>query len=247
MTSIPFIRAVSDPQWLAENLRVQFRRRLARRRPLLRADIDRYAVPLASVWWVLGISPAEHEPVIGHAWREQTLAPESSHDASENLLEVVWAVTRHRRPLVVVETGVAQGLTSAVFLAAMDANGSGHLHSIDLPSLRAADARPGAAVPDALRGRWSLHLGSSRRLLPVLLRDLKTIDLFLHDADHTYDSQMEEYRTAWPSIIPGGLLLSDDVCNRAFVDFAEGLELMPYLVAQGKSSPLGILIKPGGD
>jgi hypothetical protein len=41
---------------------------------------------------------------------------------------------RSLKPRVIVETGVASGLSSAHILRALAANGTGTLHSIDLPN-----------------------------------------------------------------------------------------------------------------
>ena len=45
----------------------------------------------------------------------------------------LYAIFRHLRPQVAVETGVANGFSTAFALLALDHNGEGHLHSVDLP------------------------------------------------------------------------------------------------------------------
>jgi hypothetical protein len=62
------------------------------------------------------------------------------------------------------------------------------------------------------------------------VRELSAVDIFLHDADHTYRSQIEEYRTVWPALREGGLLISDDVWNTALVDFAAEVGERPLLI-----------------
>jgi hypothetical protein len=135
----------------------------------------------------------------------------------------------------------------AVAQSGMDNLGHGALYSIDLPALEyEGRAEIGEAVPERLRRRWTLKLGPSRILLPVLAARIAPIDIFLHDADHTYASQIEEYRAVWPHLRRGGLLLSDDVDNSAFVDFAAEVGAKPYLIREpGNSrSAIGILAKP---
>ena len=81
--------------------------------------------------------------------------------------------------------------------------------------------RSGTRFPPAdLRGRWTLRLGDSRSLLPAMAAELAPIDLFVHDAMHTYSAQLREYRAAWPHLCSGAVLVSDDVGNPAFVEFA---------------------------
>ena len=79
----------------------------------------------------------------------------------------------------------------------------------------------GWMVPKELRGRWRLHLGDAKELLPALLPTLGPLDIFTHDSLHSYDHMMFEFRTAWPHLRDGGVLCSDDIdANRSFVDFA---------------------------
>lgn len=145
-----------------------------------------------------------------------------------------------------VETGVAYGYTSAAALGAMAENGQGRLISIDLPGIRrdgVPDEEIGSAVPGELRGRWTLRLGPARRLLEPCLRELGEIDVFLHDSDHTHASQLWEYRTAWPFVRRGGLLMSDDVQNTAFLDFCAEAAVEPVLIGSvgpWTASPIGL-------
>lgn len=157
--------------------------------------------------------------------------------------EIPYVIVRALKPKVVVETGVAAGLSTACILAALEQNGLGELHSIDLPNYERAylsalskepsailpkDKSPGFLVPEGLRSRWHLHLGNSCDLLPHLLSKLRTLNLFLHDSEHTYGTMIFEYETAWLHLEPGGILLSDDVgWNDAFPDFCQRYRLSP--------------------
>lgn len=140
-------------------------------------------------------------------------------------LPQLYAVVRAAKPAVVVETGVASGLSSAHILRALAASGSGVLHSIDLPNVQQGSILPrgrasGWVVPDSLRGRWKLHIGDSRTILPALLDRLGRVDLFLHDSDHSYENMSFEFEQAFPRLAPGGLLMSDDVhLHGAWDDF----------------------------
>jgi predicted O-methyltransferase YrrM len=134
----------------------------------------------------------------------------------------IYALVRLLRPQKIVETGVADGTTSAYILQALEDNGRGHLYSIDVPSAQLPPGKPpGWIVSGGLRRRWTLRIGPSSELLEPLLNELGPIDVFLHDSLHTYDNMLFEYRTAWPFLRTGGLLLSHDVGrNSAFFDFA---------------------------
>ncbi len=136
----------------------------------------------------------------------------------------LYALVRALRPAAIVETGMFYGASAAYMLRAMERNGGGVLHSVDLP---AASAEPfgtplglGCMVPPELRRRWTVHWGDSREVLPSLLERVGPIDLFFHDSVHTYPFMLWEYSTAWPALLPGGVLASHDVWrSEVFPDF----------------------------
>jgi predicted O-methyltransferase YrrM len=138
----------------------------------------------------------------------------------------LYAAVRLLRPEKVVETGVANGHSSFLILAALDRNGSGRLHSFDI------DQRAGALV--GTHENWSLTVspqGEASTRFAAAISGLKNIDLFFHDGDHRYVSQLSEYRTVWPAMTSGGLFVSDDVDDsRAFFDFSKEVESLPSLL-----------------
>ncbi|MCU1662460.1 MAG: hypothetical protein QOI36_739 [Pseudonocardiales bacterium] len=145
------------------------------------------------------------------------------YDASVDLAWAIYAVTRHLQPRHVVETGVARGVTSRIILEALRENGNGgRLHSVDLPPVvEHWHDQSTIAVPAHLRSGWDYLRGSSRRVLPDLLKSLGTLQLFIHDSLHTYANMTREITTAWAHLESGGLLICDDVeCNYAFKTFA---------------------------
>jgi predicted O-methyltransferase YrrM len=132
-----------------------------------------------------------------------------------------YVACRLAKPSLVMETGVAYGLTTAYILTALRENGSGVLHSVDLPPVVSGiDRLLGCLVPGELRARWRLHRGSSRRLLPRLLRELGEVDVFIHDSDHRYENVFFELRTAWPFLSPSAVVMADDIeTNTAWDDW----------------------------
>jgi predicted O-methyltransferase YrrM len=160
--------------------------------------------------------------------------------ADSRLARLCYVLCRLIGPSVVIETGVAYGVSSAFILRAMEENGHGTLHSVDLPPLRREYERYwGIAVPDALKGRWRLHRGSSPRVLPRLLEETRTVDLFLHDSLHTLRNMRREFDTVWPRLRPRGVLLADDVeRNRAFGELQRKNPALWCVVRDREESPL---------
>ena len=134
-----------------------------------------------------------------------------------------YAAVRALAPACIVETGVANGVSSAYLLLALQKNGGGRLHSIGLgdTAFLPRGQAPGWIVPGWLRDPWQVHLGDARDILRGLLERLGKIGIFIHDSLHTYDHMMWEFETAYPHLHSGGLLISDDALwNNSFYDFA---------------------------
>jgi hypothetical protein len=150
----------------------------------------------------------------------------------------LYRLLRDVRPQVAVETGVCNGVSTAFLLLALEDNGTGELHSIDLPEVAGEEyeegtfwdgkggavippgKEPGWMVPPELGERWELVLGRSQDELPPLLDRVGQIDFFMHDSEHSYECMSFEFRTAWPALREGGVLVADDVnVNPAWAEF----------------------------
>jgi len=144
-------------------------------------------------------------------------------DGDRSLCRAAWCTVLHTRPQVVIETGVAHGVTSRVVLEALRQNGRGHLWSIDLPYPmdRGLRAHTGAAVTDACRARWSYLEGSSRQQLPRLVAEVGRVDMFIHDSLHTARNTLFEIERAAAAMSAGGVMLIDDIkMHTGFTSFA---------------------------
>jgi len=169
------------------------------------------------------------------------------HNADDGLARVVYALARAIRPEHIVETGVCYGVTTGYLLQALHENGAGHLHSIDLPPLgENADLFVGCLIPEELKRRWTLHRGSSRRLLPGILQKQGRIQMFVHDSLHTRANMRREFCTVWPFMSPGSILVSDDIeGNSAFAELASmsGIERLLVLASDKKKALIGVAFK----
>jgi hypothetical protein len=164
----------------------------------------------------------------------------------------LYSILRTIKPRVAVETGVANGFSTAFSLLALQRNGTGELHSIDLPREVGREygegafyqgkgrtgfppgKEPGWLIPEELRGPWTLILGRSQEELPKLLGRVGAIDTFMHDSEHSFDCMWFEYNEAWPALRKGGALISDDVnSTEAFLRFAHEQGRPPIKIGTG--------------
>jgi len=170
----------------------------------------------------------------------------------------LYAMVRLLKPEHIVETGVSSGVSSAHFLAALRLNHRGRLHSIDLPNpQRGPTLRPGESataippglssgwsVPDRLRDRWDLRIGPTERHLPALLKELGSVDLFLHDDLHTPTHLTFELEAVRPALRPGAVVLADNTTwtGDAFPRFARSIGVA--VLRRGRGDLVGLRVPP---
>jgi hypothetical protein len=185
--------------------------------------------------------------------QEETRTGYSPGVALNNGHLLLYSLVRASAPTLVVETGVASGVSSYFILSAMDRNGAGTLISVDLPNLENSAGyvnRDGAldrvftppqkgvgwVVPASKRGRWRLLQGRSMDILPTIH---ERVSLFLHDSDHSYSNMTEEFE--WARDSGATIILSDDIgWNSAWRDFTAR-----HKVFHVESGNLGIAIRMG--
>jgi predicted O-methyltransferase YrrM len=169
-------------------------------------------------------------------------------NADTSFAHCCYLLCRLISPGVVLETGVANGITSAFLLRAIQMNARGALHSVDFVDTTQPHARRGvgALVPEELRANWNLSFGASRRLLPGLLKRVGRVDFFIHDSAHTYWNMRREFEAVWPYLPPGGIVIADDVQeNPAFAELRER-EPASWLTVEEADKPavsFGIAVK----
>ena len=166
--------------------------------------------------------------------------------------QILYFLVRKYKPTVVLETGVAAGVSSGFILQALNDNKKGSLYSIDLPfqwytygnnELHLDSLPPGQnsgyLVPNKLRNRWRLTLGDTDQELPKLVKKLRKINIFFHDSEHTFKTMTFEYNQTWSHLPKKGLLLSDDVnFTTAFNKFVRGKKVKYFVFKK-----IGIAIK----
>jgi hypothetical protein len=242
---------IREPADGLDRARIRARRLLARGRPRTKTyesepEWERRLHELLGATWQFGVVwPCPMMGEFDEVWLEiaglvdaQGLALGRGtyggwDDADRGLARAVWCLIAHLRPNKVVETGVARGITSRVILERLERNGSGHLWSVDLPSLdKSLHGQVGAAVPASLRPRWTYVRGTSRQRLPGLLAELGEIDMFVHDSSHTERNVRFELDRAWAAMSKGAIVADDVNQSPAFDAFRRARPGAPTVVAR---------------
>ncbi len=145
----------------------------------------------------------------------------------------------------VIETGVAYGWSSLAALAALRET-DGKLVSVDMPYPKAGnEAFVGVVVPADWRDRWTLVRKPDRNgIKDALALHGGRIDLVHYDSDKSYAGRMYALPLLWNALVPGGLLICDDIQdNFGFRDFAEKLSL-PFAITESDGKFVAMLRKP---
>jgi len=127
-----------------------------------------------------------------------------------------YSMARACRPEIIVEVGTYAGGTSIGWCRALAENGSGRLICVDNDSY-CKGTYPEIAEENLLatglaRNRFELMNGDSREIIPALAKELEgQIDLYLVDADHTYEGATIDITNGLPMLKPGGLVLVHDL------------------------------------
>lgn len=158
---------------------------------------------------------------------------------------MLYFLTRLRNPLVIVETGVAAGFSSRVFLEALEANGrGGRLYSSDFPYFRLKEPEKfiGLLVDEPLRRNWELYIDGDEKNLPAILAKVESVDLFHYDSDKSVSGRAFALRCVLPTMAEGGLIVMDDIQDNAFFkDLATTRPVGSFRVYEFEGKYIGVL------
>jgi len=128
-------------------------------------------------------------------------------NAEKQLFTLLYAVVKAKNPKVVIETGVANGITTNAIMKALElSNNNGELHSFDILQ-ETSKAYIG-------KGKWNFHLLNPKNTYKQIVKEITKLpkaDIWVHDSNHGYRWQKFEYLLALKSLNTGGILISDDV------------------------------------
>jgi hypothetical protein len=145
------------------------------------------------------------------AWIEETSSDKnkvaSEHwNAESSLCVLLYTLIVLNDLNKVIETGVANGVTTRVMMRALERTG-GTLHSFDILE-ESRNVYTG-------RGSWIFHkLEPNRGIQKQLRREVALIgdcSMWVHDSNHGLSWQEFEYKLAWGRLTKKGFLISDDV------------------------------------
>jgi hypothetical protein len=113
----------------------------------------------------------------------------SEYDLGEKLAFCLFSLIRIVKPKLVIETGVAAGISSTLILSALTKNNYGTLISFDITN------KVGEFIPNELKKLWTLRVLNGINIKNKLRKEITEIKddfIFLHDSDHALKWQKFE-------------------------------------------------------
>ena len=122
----------------------------------------------------------------------------------------LYTTVRFMRPTTCIEAGSYFGMSALFILFALSCYGDqGRLHTIEA-------SEPIFSVSSAvLKSRFgdmvTCHCGLTQNVLPSVLPEAGTVDLFFHDNGHSRDDYVRDFTVVLESLKPGSVVIYDDI------------------------------------
>jgi len=145
--------------------------------------------------------------------------------------DLLYFLTKQKKPNVIVETGVAAGWSSLAFLRASKNNDNGKIFSSDLPYFKEKDAEKNIGIlikNEQNKDKLKLFISGDQINLQLIIKQLQhnKIDLLHYDSDKSYSGRNLFLKSLKHYFSDDAILIFDDIHNNLhFKDFVENNNL----------------------
>lgn len=159
-------------------------------------------------------------------------------------LELLYFCSKLISANKILETGVADGWSSLIFLLHLSEQKKGNLTSIDLPYLNTLQKyQCGKVIDKNLKSFWNLIVKPDEQGINMLIKSSSEFDLIHYDSDKSIQGREKNYPKLWDMLNNGGIFISDDINdNMSFFKFCDVINKKP-LVIKYKKKFQGIILK----
>ncbi len=157
-------------------------------------------------------------------------------------LNLIYNLMKHFVPNNILETGVAFGWSTLVFI--LSKHKYSNLISIDLsyPTM-ASDKLVGMALPSKFKNKFKLYKGVDHKYLKIFDFQKKHFDFIHYDSDKSYNGRKKNYDLIWKILKKKGCFISDDISdNSAFYEFVT-FKKLNHFILKFKNKYIGVVIK----
>ena len=171
--------------------------------------------------------------------KTQSNITSSRWNAEEQLFILLYSLIRANKSKLIIETGVANGITTnAIMKALEESGGDGELNSFDV--------LPETSKAYLGGGNWNFYLLKGKKVHKQInseVSSLQNVDIWVHDSNHGYRWQKFEYLLALSVLNKNGILISDDIdASSAWGELAKTHFRKSYIIFDSRKF-IGIALK----
>ena len=157
---------------------------------------------------------------------------------------ILYFITKLTKPKCIIETGVAAGFSSQMFLKAIQENGQGILYSSDLAYFRLKDPGQyiGFLVESELKKNWKLFTEGDKINIANIKKEVSSIDIFHYDSDKSYNGRVFALKQLGSLFHAGTVIIFDDIQdNSHFHDYVQEKKIKEYYIFKFENKYVGII------
>ena len=157
-------------------------------------------------------------------------------------LNLIYNLIKFYKPRKILETGVAFGWSTLVFI--LSKTKYSELTSIDLNyPTKSSEKYVAKALPYNFKKKFKLMMGIDHDYLSSFKDKKKKFDFIHYDSDKSYNGRKKNYNLIWEILNKNGCFVSDDISdNFAFYHFVTSKKLK-YYVLDYNNKFIGIVFK----
>lgn len=157
-------------------------------------------------------------------------------------LNLIYNLTKHFLPKNILETGVAFGWSTLVFILSKRKNSNLTCVDLSYPT-KSSYKLVGGAIPSNFKKEFKLYEGVDFKYLKFFFEEKKFFDFIHYDSDKSYSGRKKNYKLIWKILNKRGCFISDDISdNSAFYEFVV-FNKLNYYVLKFKDKYVGVVIK----
>lgn len=157
---------------------------------------------------------------------------------------ILYFLTKLQKPKFIVETGVAAGFSSQMFLKAIAENRQGTLYSSDLVYFRLKNPQRyvGILIEDELKKNWKLFMEGDKINIPKIKKEISQIDIFHYDSDKSYSGRVFALNQLESLFTADTVIIFDDIQdNSHFHDYVQEKKLGKYYIFEFENKYIGVI------
>ena len=162
-------------------------------------------------------------------------------------VEIIYFLMINFKPNIVLETGVAAGLSSRCILEALKKNEKGKLYSSDFPYFRLKNPEKyiGIMVPEKLKKNWHLEiLGDDKNIKKFKLK-INYADIILYDSDKRYSGKVKFFEAVKSLLRSNTIIVIDDLHNDSFfLEYVKKNKCKNWFIVESKRKHIVGIILP---